>query len=108
MLLLWNIAEHEERDTTDTLWGYSLLQFTDITVPPHNSKQRCVEVHDVISQFTIENMNSDEVITLSPYYGEVDTCQSVSAGLIQQFQRQFGYKIHSIASIPATDCLKLK
>jgi len=105
---LWNITKHEARDTVDTLWGYGLVQFTNVTIPLHSNIQACVEIHAVISQFIIESMNSDEVITLSPYYGEVDTCQSVGAGLIQQFQRQCGYEIHDMASIPAIDYLKYK
>ena len=104
---LWNITEDGARDTTDLLWGYGLVQFTDIIVPPHGNTQPCIEVHAVISQYIIESMNSDEVITLSPY-GGVDTCQSIGVGLIQQFQWQYGYETHDLASIPATDYLKYK
>ena len=104
---LWNISEHEARDTVDLFWGYSLIQFTYITIPPHSNTQPCVEVHTVISQYIIESMNSDEVITLSPY-GELDTCQSVSVGLIEQFQRQCGYEMHHIVSLSATDYLEYK
>ena len=52
-------------------------------------------------------MNSDKVITLSPY-GGVDTCQSIGVGLIQQFQWQYGYETHDLTSIPAMDYLKYK
>jgi len=62
---LWNIPEHEARDIVDVLWGYGLIQFTDIIVPPHNNTQSCLEVHAVISQYLIECIDSMEVHTLS-------------------------------------------
>ena len=63
---LWATTEYEARDAADVLWSYGLIQFTDIILPPINHKQRCVEVHAVISQQIIETMHSNEVATLSP------------------------------------------
>ena len=64
---LWKTTEHEARDIVDTLWTYGLIQFTNISMPPHNKTQRCVEVHIVISQYIIEHMDGDEILNLSQY-----------------------------------------
>ena len=88
---LWRITDYEARDSVDVLSSYGLIQFTDVTLPPHNKVQNCVEVHAVISQYIIERMESDDVQRLSPF-GELDTCRAVKDGLVQQFQSS--YKIH--------------
>ena len=80
---LWNISKQEAEDTVDVLWAYGLVQFTDITISPNNIKQHCVEVHAVISQYIIECMNSNEILTLSPFgSGGLNIAQSVREGLI--------------------------
>ena len=63
---LWKISKQEAEDTVETLWDYGLVQFTDrdITLSPNNVTQRCVEVHAVISQYIIENMDNQEVSDL--------------------------------------------
>lgn len=63
---LWATTEHEARDTANLLWSYGLIKFSDIILPPINQKQRCVEVHAVISQQIIETIHSSEVAMLSP------------------------------------------
>ena len=104
---LWNISKQEAEDTVDVLWAYGLVQFTDITISPNNINQHCVEVHAVISQYIIECMNSNEILTLSPFVGSgLNTEQSVNEGLILTFQQSYG--VHDPSSLPAMDYLKFK
>ena len=104
---LWNISKQEAEDTVDLLWAYGLVQFTDITIPPNNIKQYCVEVHAVISQYIMECMNTNEVRTLSPFnIGGLNTAQSVRKGLLLIFQQSYG--VHDPSSLTAMDYLKYK
>ena len=103
---LWNISKQEAENTVDVLWAYGLVQFTDITISPNNIKQHCVEVHAVISQYIIECMNSNEILTLSPFSGGLNTAQSVSKGLSLTFQQSYG--VHDPSSLTAMDYLKYK
>ena len=82
---LWKVTEHEAIDAVDLLWSYGLVQFTDVTIPPHSNTQHCVEVHAVISHYIMQNMNNDEVYDLSPVAG-FDTYQAVSDGFTEQFR----------------------
>ena len=102
---LWNISEQEARNVVDIFWAYGLINFTDITIPPHNNMQRHVQVHAVISQYIIECMESKEVITLSPFVGS-DTGISVSKGLSEQYLKSFGTSTTS--SLSSSDYLKYK
>ena len=81
---LWNISKQEAEETVDALWVYGLVQFTDITIPPNNIKQQCVEVHAVISQYIIECMDSLEVTTV--YSVMIHDMSSIREGLILTFQ----------------------
>jgi len=101
---LWNITEHEARDTIDALWSYGLIQFMYITVPPFNSTQCFVEVHAVISQYIFDCMESNEVMDLTVLGSESDSFISVSVGLCKQFQKNSG--IYDTSSLCATDYLK--
>ena len=102
---LWNISKQEAEDTVDVLWAYGLVQFTDITISPNNIKQHCVEVHAVISQYIIECMNSNEILTLSPFVsGGLNTAQSVGKGLTLTFQQSYG--VDDPSSLTAMDYLK--
>ena len=104
---LWNISKQEAEDTVDVLWAYGLVQFTDITMSPNNIKQHCVEVHAVICQYIIECMNSNEILTLSPYGdGGLNTAKSVVEGLRLTFQQSYG--VHDPSSLTAMDYLKYK
>ena len=104
---LWNISKQEAENTVDVLWAYGLVQFTDITISPNNIKQHCVEVHAVISQYIIECMNSNEILTLSPFSsGGLNTAQSVDEGLRLTFQQSYG--VHDPSSLTAMDYLKYK
>ena len=87
---LWNISEQEAEDAVDVLWAYGLVQFTDTTIPPNNITQHCVEVHTVISQYITECMDYNEVFTLSPHYGKLNTASSVIVGLSLAFQQSHG------------------
>ena len=102
---LWNITEHEANSSTNMLWAYGLVQFNDIIILPHNSMQRCVEVHAVISQYIIEVMDSKEVMTLSPA-GGLGTTASVGIALRVQFLKCSGK--HDTSSLCASDYLKYK
>ena len=103
---LWNISKQEAEDTVDELWAYGLVQFTDITISPNNIKQHCVEVHAVISQYIIECINSNEILTLSPFDGGLNTAQSVRDGLTLIFKQSHG--IHDSSLLTAMDWLKYK
>ena len=104
---LLNISKQEAEDTVDVLWAYGLVQFTDITISPNNIKQHCVEVHAVISQYIIECMNSNEIVTLSPFSSSgLNTVQSISEGLALTFQQSYG--VHDPSSLTAMDYLKYK
>ena len=50
---LWKTSEYDAKDVNvvDILWGYGLVQFTFITLPPYNNTLQYIEVHAVISQF---------------------------------------------------------
>ncbi|XP_065894224.1 uncharacterized protein [Dysidea avara] len=100
---LWNVIKHEARDIVDSLWAYGLVQFTDIVLPPHNITQRCVEVHAVISQYIIENLDPDEYNTLAPS-GRLGTMANVTDGIRQQFARST--VVYKQLSLSATDYLK--
>ena len=103
---LWNISKQEAEDTVDVLWAYGLVQFTDITISPNNIKQHCVEVHAVISQYIMECMNSNEILTLSPFDGRLNNEQSVNEGLSLTFQQSYG--VHDPSSLTAMDYFKYK
>ena len=104
---LWNISKQEAEDTVDVLWAYGLVQFTDITISPNNIKQHCVEVHAVISQYIIECMYYNELLTLSPFgNGGLNTARSVRDGLLLTFQQSYG--VHDSSSLTAMDYLKYK
>ena len=81
---LWKISESEANETLDVLGAYGLIQFTDISMPPYIIKQYSVEVHDVISQFIIESLESNEVVVLSPLR-KLGTHGSVSEGMKKLF-----------------------
>ena len=87
---LWKVTEHEAKDTIDVLRAYGLVYFKDVILYPHNNKQSCVQVHSVISQFVIENMESLEVYNLSPFVRNTETMRSVGRELALSFQRSYG------------------
>ena len=95
--ILWTMSKPEAEYTVNVLWGYGLVQFTNIN---------CVEVHNVISQYIIECMDSMEVTLLSPITGRNETVQQVSAALIREFQLSCG--IQDLSSLTSIDYLKYK
>ena len=102
---LWNISKQEAEVTVDALWAYGLVQFTDITMSPNNIIQHRVEVHAVISQYIIECMDSNEVLTLLPH-GKLNTWASIIDGLSSTFQQSYG--VHDLSSLTVVDYLKYK
>ena len=103
---LWNISKQEADESVDALWAYGLVHCTDITISPNNMTQRCVEVHAIISQYIIECMDSNEVITLSPS-GRLNTLDSVIDGLTISFRHSYGVH-HLLESLTVIDYLKYK
>ena len=84
---LWNISKEEAEDTANKLWRYGLLLFI---ISANNITQHCVEVHAVISQYIIENIDSNEVLTLSP----LGTAELVYGRLYLSFQLSCGPYVH--------------
>ena len=103
---LWSVSKQEAEDTAEMLWTYGLVQFTDITISPNGVSQYCVEVHAVFSQYIIEHMDSEEVRTLTPFGGVLNTARSVRSGLWLAFQQSYG--VQDPSSLPAVDYLKFK
>ena len=108
---LWNISEQKAEETLDVLWAYGLVQFTD-KIFPNNITQHCVEVHAVISQYIIECMDSKEVFTISPCFGNVTTIESVLKKGMSIFDQLYGFYDVSSGddhlSLTVVDYLKYK
>ncbi|XP_065894609.1 uncharacterized protein [Dysidea avara] len=67
--ILWSVTVHEAREIADELWAYGVVKFTEITNPLLDRIQH-VEVHSIISQLIIENMDSTELCSLASLTGE--------------------------------------
>ena len=102
---LWNTSKREANDIVDTLWGYGLVQYNEIAIPPKYCKQHFVEVHAVISQYIIESMESKEVNALSPYI-QLGTAQSVGTAMVRSFIQSYG--VQNPSSLSAVDLLKYR
>ena len=102
---LWNVTKLAAMDIVDILYSYGLIQFTDMTIPPKNNKQRSVEVHAIVSQYMIESMDSREVYNVSLVLG-LKTYGAVKNEIEKQFRVSFG--IHNVTLLPAKDFLKYK
>ena len=90
---LWNISKQDAQDAINKLWATGVVRFIDIQIPLGNLKQQCIEVHPVISQYVIENMDSNDFKNLSPYYSEhlnARTQQSVRRELLNDFMQAYG------------------
>ena len=101
--ILWNISKQEVEDSVDALWAYGLVQFTDIIISPKNIKQRCVEVHAIISQYIIEYIDYEEFIALLSSYS---SSSKFNKELISTFQQSYG--VHDLSSLTALDYLNYK
>jgi len=101
LCFLWDITEQDARGIVDTLWSHGIIQYTNINISPHNHTQCCVEVHSVISQFIIEDMENEEILTLSPY-AMLNTHRTVFYELRRQFQQLY------TGSLSVTDYLKYR
>jgi len=115
---LWKVYEQDASDMTDLFWSYGLVSFIDVMIPPQNNTQTSVEVHAVISQYILENLESEEVIALSPF-GRLGTFQSVGQGLMVSFRKSYGlttitssvvnylnYTLNEIEYVKLPDCFR--
>jgi len=100
---LWNISQQEAEDTVDVLWAYGLIQFADIVITPNNNIQHCVEVHAVISQYIIDNMDYRDFLSICI---TSNTLKSVAEGLTITFQQSHG--INDLSSLTKSEYLKYK
>ena len=103
---LWNTSKQEAEDSIDVLWNYGLVKFTDSTIlSTKKITQHYVEVHSVISWHILNNMNSNEVLFLSPC-GTINTVQSVLEGLT--FLNEQLHEVKNPSLLSAIDYLKLR
>ena len=102
---LWKVRQDEAIEAVDALWNYGLVQFAVIRLPPLNNAYQCIEVHTVISQYIIENMESKEVQILSPV-GGLGSYQSVLDGLSFMILRPYG--VHSVSALTVLEYLKFR
>ena len=93
---LWNVSKQEADETAKTLYGFSLVQFTNVAIYLTSDTQRCIEVHAVISQYIVDTIESKEVGILSPFVGS--THMSVRKGLMLEYEQSCGVRdIKSLA-----------
>ena len=92
---MWSSSKQEAKNVVDTLWAYGLVKHSNITIPPNSNVQQCVEVHAVISQYIIENMDSKQVEKLTP----TGIGQAVGAGLKYSFQESLGVQDVHLLSV---------
>jgi len=84
---LWCVSEQEAMKSADALWAYGLIHFTNVAIGPHNCTQCCVEVHSVIGQFIVENLewiNLGDVFAISH--------KSIDDALNKSFEKSYGIK----------------
>ena len=74
------------------------MQFTDTTIS--SITQHCVEVHAVISQYILDNMDINEVLSLFPL---INT-HAVSTGILLTFRQSYG--VHDPLSLTVIDYLR--
>ena len=102
---LWHVSQGRAGEIIDTLWAYSLVNFTDTVIPPNNSTQHCVEVHTVISQYIIESMDSQEIPSLPPF-SDLDTITVVDEEVTLSFLKHYG--VSNTSSLSTRDYLKFR
>ena len=115
---LWKVPDQDANDAVEMLWSYGLVTFTDVTIPPCNTIQTSVEVHAVISQYVIDNLESEQVVALSPF-GQLGTFQAVNQGLLASFRKSYGlsnvtnvitylkYTLSEIEHVKLPHCFKM-
>ena len=99
---LWKISKQEAENTVDMLWAYGLVHFTHIIMPPNNSKQHCVEVHAVISQFITESLDINEFLALSPFF-----CKNLNSGRVVEKALTLNFMQTSYGMLNQSDALLL-
>jgi len=82
---LWSISKEEATKCADDLWAYGLVSFTDVATGLYGFSQCCVEVHSVISQFIVENL---EWINLADVFAMPH--ESIENTLNKSFQKSYG------------------
>ena len=103
--ILWNISKEEAEDVIDTLWAYGLAQVTNTAVSTNFNSQSCLGIHAVISQYIMECMDSNEMLTISPV-GKLNTRLAILQGLQSLFRESYG--VHDLSSLTAKEFLKYK
>ncbi|XP_065920240.1 uncharacterized protein [Dysidea avara] len=84
---LWSVSKQEAMKSADALWAYGLVQFTDVAISPYNCSQCCIEVHSVVGQFIVENLewiNLRDVFAISHV--------SMDDALNKSFEKSYGIK----------------
>ena len=105
---LWNTSKQEAEDTVNILWNYGLVQFTNNKILSTKIiTQHYVEVHSVISWYILNNMDSNEVLFLSPC-GAINTVQSILQRLTLNFVDEQLHEVDNPSLLPAIDYLKLR
>ena len=103
---LWNISKQEAEDVVDALWAYGLAHVIDNAASPIFSSKHCLEIHAVISQYISECMKDEDVRSLSPVAGKLNTWQAVIDGLSLVFEESCG--VNNLSSLSAKEFLKYK
>jgi len=102
---LWSTSEYEAKEIVDTLWAYGLVQFSVVNIFACKDTHHCVEVHAVISQFILENMNYIQVYKLSPF-SILGTWESVMEEISVLFKRSYG--VQDLASLSPAEFLQYR
>jgi len=88
--VLWKISVLDTNDAVDVLWAYGVVAFANSVVPSLGIYQRHIEVHTVISQYILENIQSEQVMQLSPYIDSGGALLSIASKLNQEFHKCSG------------------
>jgi len=102
---LWKIPELDADTTIKELWTFGLIRFTEVAIPFTDDKQRCVEVHDVISQYIVESISSKDILILSPH-GRLGTATAVIKKTNYFLQHSMG--LDDVATLPLVEYLKFQ
>ena len=103
---IWNTSKGEANDAVDDLWAFGLVQFSNLILPPHDKAQHLTEVHTVISQFIIENTESDLVHTFKLGSSKFGAGEAVGDAIEKLFQKS--YDIHDPSAFTPTDFLQYR
>ncbi|XP_065889566.1 uncharacterized protein [Dysidea avara] len=99
---LWNVSKEEAKDKIDILWAYGIIRLIEIIMPLDNKIIQSIEVHAVVSQYIIENIESKEVFPLLPR--TLGTLHKLKEELEISFLQSYGVK--NIKSLSKVEFLK--